>query len=53
VITLANKEDYDRAAAAVNSGAATKQQRELNDRMAKQAGSSGNRAREAREGKMR
>jgi hypothetical protein len=53
VIPLANKDDYNLAAAAVNSGTATRQQRDLNERMAKQAGTSGNRAREAREGKMR
>ena len=53
MVKLANKDAYDRAAAAVNSGVATKEQRELNDRMAKNAGSAGNAARAAREGKLK
>lgn len=48
---MASKDDYRRAANAVQSGNATKQQRELNDRMAKQAGSMGNDARAAQQGK--
>lgn len=48
---MANKDDYKRAADAVQSGEATKAQRELNDRMARQAGSAGNDARAAREGR--
>lgn len=48
---MASTEDYRRAADAVQSGRATAEQRELNDRAAKQAGSMGNDARAAREGK--
>lgn len=48
---MATTEDYNRAADAVQSGNATPEQRELNDRMAKQAGTMGNNARAAREGK--
>ncbi|MGB4767862.1 MAG: hypothetical protein WBP22_01260 [Candidatus Saccharimonas sp.] len=48
---MANTEDYKRAADAVQSGNATPEQHELNDRMAKQGGSLGNDARAAREGR--
>lgn len=48
---MANDADYARAADAVQSGKATKEQRELNDKMANQAGSKGNDARAAREGR--
>lgn len=44
---MANKEDYDRATAAVRAGVASKQQEELAAKQAKQAGSWGNEAREA------
>lgn len=47
---MANNADYERAADAVQRGNATKQQKELNDRMAKQAGSRGNDARAAQRG---
>lgn len=50
---MANDADYKRAAQAVNSGTATREQRELNDRMAKQMGSMANDARAAREGKLK
>lgn len=39
---------YRKAADAVKSGTASKEQKELNDRAAKQAGSFGNRARDAK-----
>ena len=48
---MANKEDYKRAADAVQSGTATPEQRELNDRMARQGVSMGNDARAAQHGK--
>lgn len=48
---MANADDYRRAANAVQSGNATKEQRDLNDRMAKQAGTMGNDARAAQQGK--
>ena len=48
---MATADEYRRAANAVQSGNATKQQRELNDRAARQAGSMGNDARAAREGR--
>jgi hypothetical protein len=48
---MASKEDYARAANAVQSGNATKEQRELNDRAAQQAGSAGNDARAAQQGR--
>ena len=51
VSTMADDADYRRAANAVQSGSATKEQRELNDKMAKQAGSMGNDARAAQEGR--
>lgn len=47
---MANANDYRRAANAVQSGSATKEQKELNDKMAKQAGSMGNDARAAQQG---
>ena len=47
---MANDADYKRAADAVQSGAATREQRELNDKMAKQSGSAGNDARAAQQG---
>lgn len=47
---MASREDYARAANAVQSGNPTRQQRELNDRAAKQAGSMGNDARAAQRG---
>lgn len=47
---MASKDDYTRAANAVQSGTATKEQRDLNDKMAKQAGSQGNDARAAQKG---
>lgn len=47
---MANKDDYARAANAVQSGTATREQRELNDKMASQAGSDGNDARAAQKG---
>lgn len=50
---MANRDDYRRAADAVQRGNATKQQRELNDRAAKQAGSMGNDARAAQRGQKR
>ena len=46
-----NDDDYARAANAVRGGNPTREQRELNDRAAKQAGTLGNRARAAKEGK--
>ncbi len=46
-----NDEDYRRAANAVRSGSANKEQRELNDRAARLTGSLGNNARAAREGR--
>lgn len=48
---MASTEDYKRAANAVQSGNPTKKQRELNDRAAKQAGSMGNDARAAQQGR--
>lgn len=50
---MANRDDYSRAAQAVQSGHATREQQELNDRAAKNAGSMGNEARAAREGRLR
>ncbi len=50
---MATADDYRRAANAVQSGSATPQQRELNDKMAKQAGSMGNDARAAQQGRKR
>ncbi|GEM_PF-5646939 len=47
---MANKDDYERAANAVQSGNPTRDQRELNDKMAKQSGSAGNDARAAQKG---
>ena len=47
---MANDADYRRAANAVQSGTATKEQRELNHRMARQAGPMGNDARAAQKG---
>lgn len=46
-----SKEDYKRAANAVQSGNATPEQRRLNDKAAQQAGTMGNDARAAREGR--
>lgn len=48
---MANKDEYDRAIAAVRNGQADKRQQELAAKAAKQAGSTGNRAREAFRGK--
>ena len=48
MIKLASKDDFAKAAAAVKGGHATPQQTALNDRAAKQAGSMGNAARDAR-----
>lgn len=42
-----NEEDYRKAAEAVKAGCASKEQKEMNAQAAKQAGSFGNRAREA------
>lgn len=47
---MASREDYSRAANAVQAGNATPAQIELNNRMAKQAGSDGNDARAANAG---
>jgi hypothetical protein len=47
---MANDADYQRAADAVQRGNPTKAQRELNDKMAKNAGSKGNDARAAQRG---
>lgn len=47
---MATEEEYRQAANAVQSGTATAHQRELNDRMARQAGSLGNDARAAQRG---
>ena len=47
---MATREEYQQAANAVQSGTATAAQRELNDKMAKQAGSMGNDARAAQKG---
>ena len=44
---MPNKDEYDAAIARVKSGQASSRDRELTDRMAQQAGSEGNRAREA------
>jgi len=51
---MANDADYKRAANAVNSGTANKQQIELNDKMAKNAGNGGlvGDAKAAKEGKL-
>lgn len=42
-----NKEDYAAAAAAVRTGTADRDQHDMNDRMARNAGSDGRAAREA------
>ena len=47
---MADSADYRRAADAVQRGNPTREQRELNDKMAKQAGSMGNDARAAQKG---
>ena len=46
-----NKDEYDRAVDAVQRGVATQRQKDLAARQAKQAGSRGNDARAALEGK--
>lgn len=50
---MPTEDEYRRAANAVQSGTATPHERELNDRMAKNAGSLGNDARAAQRGQKR
>lgn len=45
---MANKDAYEKAANAVKEGVATPEQTRLNNKMAKQMGNMGNKAREAR-----
>lgn len=47
---MASREDYRKAADAVQRGTADKRQKELNDKAARQAGSMGNDARAAQKG---
>lgn len=48
-----SKDDYERAAKAVQSGHPTREQWEMNEKASRQAGSMGKRARLAREGKLK
>jgi len=48
---MANKDEYERAITAVRNGVADRRQEELAKKAASQAGSMGNRAREAFRGK--